>query len=130
MESIALSSPRGVRFARVAFLGASFWGAFTLLPLPFMRAAIEEGRPLTHPEYFYGFIGVCIAFQLIFVLISRDPLRYRPMMPCCMVEKVGFALPALWLVHAGAAPRSLLVFAFADLLLLVLFLWSFLETSP
>lgn len=36
--------------------------------------------PITHPEYFYDSIGVTIAWQVAFLVIARDPVRYRVLM--------------------------------------------------
>ena len=117
------------RFARRVFLAAVIWGAISLLPLPFLKSQIEAGVPIGHPEYFYGFIGVCIAFQLVFFVIARDPVRYRPLMLCAVAEKALFVVPVLALVQAGLAPASLLVFAAADTLLLLLFAWAYVRTA-
>jgi len=115
--------------ARKVFLAACGWGALTLLPLPFLRGAIEVQRPLAHLEYFYGFIGVCLAFQLVFWLVASDPQRYRPLMPCCAFEKAAFSAPVAVLVATGKADASLLLFALADTLLMVLFLHSYFATG-
>jgi|SRR5579872_615904 len=34
---------------------------------------------ITHPEYFYGFLGGALAWQFLFLVLSTDPVRYRPM---------------------------------------------------
>lgn len=123
------SAATGSRFARRVFLAAVAWGAITLLPLPLLRSQIEAAGPISHPEYFYGFIGVCIAFQLVFLVIARDPVRFRPLMLCAVAEKALFVLPVLLLVRAGQAPASLLVFAGGDTLWLLLFAWAYQRTA-
>lgn len=116
--------------ARKVFLAACAWGALTLLPLPFLRGAIEETGRLTHLEYFYGFIGVCLVFQVLFYLVARQPAYYRALMPCCAFEKAAFAGPVAVLVAAGQAAPSLLFFAAGDTLFLVLFLCAYRWTDP
>jgi hypothetical protein len=118
-----------VSFARYVFLAACGWGAVTLLPLPFMRHAVENGVPLTHLEYFYGFVGTAIAFQFVFWRIASAPREFLPMMPACMLEKAAFGLPVLWLVSRGQADPSLLVFGGMDLVFLVLFLVAYLRLT-
>jgi len=58
-----------MKFAKVVFLVAGIYGLIVLLPLYFMEA--QTGRdyppPITHPEYYYGFIGVAVAWQLVFL---------------------------------------------------------------
>jgi hypothetical protein len=112
-------------FARKVFLAACGWGALTMLPLPFLRGAIEAYGPLGHLEYFYGFIGVCLAFQFVFWVVAGDPQRYRPLMLCCVFEKAAFAVPVAVLVSTGKADAALLLFAGVDTLLGALFLFSY-----
>lgn len=116
--------------ARKVFLAACAWGALTLLPLPFLRTTIEQAGSLSHPEYFYGFIGVCVAFQFIFFLVARRPAHYRALMPCCALEKMLFAGPTAVLVAAGQTPPSLLLFAGVDTVFLVLFLCAYNWVQP
>lgn len=115
---------------RKVFLAACAWGALTLLPLPFLRGAIEQAGPLSHPEYFYGFIGVCVVFQILFYLVAQRPLYYRALIPCCALEKAAFAGPAAVLVALGQAAPSLLFFAAGDTLFLVLFLCAYRWLRP
>jgi hypothetical protein len=43
-----------------------------LTPQYFMESRVSADYPpaITHPEYYYGFLGVAIAFQVLFVIIS------------------------------------------------------------
>ena len=68
-------------FARRVFLIAGIYGLLVLLPLYFMEARIGRDQPpaITHPEYFYGFLGVAVSWQVAFLVISRDPVRFRPL---------------------------------------------------
>jgi hypothetical protein len=60
-------------FAKRVFFRAGVYGLIVLVPLYFLEDRL--GRifppPLTHPEDFYGFIGVALAWQLAFLTISR-----------------------------------------------------------
>ncbi|HSD47804.1 MAG TPA: hypothetical protein VLB87_14345, partial [Pyrinomonadaceae bacterium] len=84
-----------MRFARIVFLVAGIYGLIVLLPMYFMeeRTGLDYPPPITHPEYYYGFIGVAVAWQLVFLVISRDPVRYRALMIPSIVEKVSFGIP-------------------------------------
>jgi hypothetical protein len=90
-----------MRFARWVFLLAAIYGVVALLPMYFREAVVARDQPpaMTHPEYYYGFIGVALAWQLAFLLLSRDPLRHRPLMLPATLEKVAFggAMLALYL---------------------------------
>ena len=44
-----------------------------------------------------AFTGLALVFQLIFVMIAIDPVRYRPLIGIAILEKLAFFLPVLWL---------------------------------
>ena len=111
------------RFARIAFAVAGVYGLLVMLPQYWLEERIGRDTPpaITHPEYFYGFVGVVIAWQLAFLLVARDPARYRALMPVAVVEKLGFGLPALVLYAGHRIAGSVLVFGVIDLVLAALF---------
>src|ERR1700751_209126 len=90
-----------MKFARKVFWFAGAWGFLILAPLYFLYDSIGTQIPplLTHPGFYYGFVGVALAWQLIFFVIGSDPLRYRPMMIPAVLEKFvyGFTLVVLYL---------------------------------
>lgn len=120
------------RFARVAFAAAGIYGLLVTVPLYWMEERIGRDTPpaITHPEYFYGFVGVVIAWQLAFLLVARDPARYRALMPVAVVEKLGFGLPALVLYARHRIAGSTLGFGVIDLVLAALFATSYVLTRP
>ena len=119
------------RFARRVYTVAGIYGLLVMLPQYFLEARIgrDTPPPITHTEYFYGFIGVVIAWQLAFLVIGRDPQRYRALMPVTVLEKLAFAVPVLVLWAQGRVAASVLPFAALDLLLGALFLVSYLRTK-
>lgn len=120
-----------MKFAKIVFLVAGIYGLIVLLPLYFMEA--QTGRdyppPITHPEYYYGFIGVGVAWQLAFLVISRDPLRYRPLMIPSIVEKASFGIAIAVLYLQQRVSTFIVGAALADSLLGVLFVVAFLKTA-
>ena len=117
-----------MKFARVVFLVAGIYGLIVLLPQYFLETKL--GRPpITHPEYFYGFIGVAVAWQVLFLIVSRDPLRFRPMMIPAMLEKIGFPIAVAILYLQGRVAPSVLPPAAADLILLGLFIVAYRKTA-
>jgi len=56
----------GVTFARRVFLFAGVIGLLTLVPQYLMEARVGRDfpPPITHPEYFYGFVGVGMVFLI------------------------------------------------------------------
>jgi hypothetical protein len=119
-------------FAKRIFLIAAAYGFVVLLPQYFMEAKVGHDfpPPITHPEYFYGFIGVAIAWQWLFVLIARDPVRYRLAMLPGVLEKVAFGGAAVALYLQGRLATMTLGFGIVDLVFAALFLVAFQRTSP
>ena len=120
-----------MRFARWVFRLAGVYGLIVLLPQFFLEAKIgrDAPPPITHPEFFYGFICVAVAWQVLFLVLSRDPVRYRPMMIPAMLEKIGFPIAVLILYLQGRLDPTIFIPAGADLILLVLFVVSFRKTA-
>jgi len=123
MEHIKPVAGSGDRFARWVFLIAGVYGVLIVLPQYSLEARIARDfpPPITHPEYFYGFIGVALAWQVAFLLISRDVQRYRLMMLPAILEKVTFGLAAVLLYVNGRVAGSLVAGGIVDLVLGVLF---------
>jgi hypothetical protein len=120
-----------VRFAKVVFVTAGVWGLLVLTPLYFMFDVIgaRYPPPMTHPDFYFGFLAVTLAWQVAFLVIGRDPIRFRPMMVPAMLEKFIYvgSLGALYL-QRRLVPGQV-VPALPDLVLGVLFIIAFLKTS-
>ena len=121
-----------MRFAKLVFMIAGIYGIIVLAPQLFLEARTGQDYPppITHPEYFYGFVGVGIAFQVVFLIISTDPLRYRNIMIPSVLEKAFFFIPALILFFQHRIPNPLMFFACIDLTLGILFTMAYLKTAP
>ncbi|MGI4815478.1 MAG: hypothetical protein ACRYG5_09480 [Janthinobacterium lividum] len=115
------------RFPRWIFAIAAIEGFITLLPIGFMEDIIgrQTPPPITHPEYFYGFIGVALMWQVLFVMIARDPRRYRSVMLVAVLEKLAFALPAIVLYSSGRLAQNTMLFGLIDLVFAILFIASY-----
>ncbi|HUW52755.1 MAG TPA: hypothetical protein VMV99_04965 [Rhodanobacter sp.] len=117
-------------FSRRVFFIAALYGLIALLPMYFQESMVAHMQPpaITHAEFYYGFIGVALAWQLGFALLARDPLRYRPMMIPATLEKLSFgtAMLVLYLQHR----LSLLMLAGGcmDLLFAALFVLAWWRT--
>jgi hypothetical protein len=120
-----------MRFARWTFLIAGIYGLLALVPMYFMETQIGIDTPpaITHPEYFYGFIGVAIAFQLVFIIISTDPLKYRPLMLAAIIEKFSFVIAVAILVLSGRTSGQIVIGAGIDLVLGLLFILVWFRAS-
>jgi hypothetical protein len=119
-----------MRFAKIVFWIAGIWGFLVLTPLYFMFGLIgrQDPPPITHPGFFYGFVGLGLAWQVAFLFIAADPVRFRPLMIPSILEKVSYGAAIIVLVWQGRMHKSDLVFAGTDLLLGLLFVIAYLKT--
>lgn len=120
-----------VTFARRVFLFAGTIGLLTLLPQYFLenRIGVDYPPAITHPEHFYGFVGVGAVWQVLFLVIARDPVRLSPVMPIAVLEKLSFGVPVIVLYSQGRVPAILLGFGLFDLFLGLLFVISYRRTA-
>ncbi len=121
-----------MQFGRWVFAIAGIYGLIVLTPQYFMETQIGRDYPpaITHPEFFYGFNGVALAWQVAFLVISRDPARFRPLMLPAVLEKASFGI-AGWILFAQQRIPALIVgFASLDLVLGTLFIAAYFLTAP
>jgi len=119
-----------MRFAKIVFRVAGIYGFIVLLPQYFTED--KTGRdfppPITHPEFYYGFIGLALTWQLVFLLLSTDPVRYRLMMIPSMFEKVVFVVPVVILFYQHRVSPVILSVSLVDLVLGVFFVIAYIKT--
>jgi hypothetical protein len=103
-----------------------------LLPAEFVKQQLgEEIVPgAVHPEHFYGFIGVAAAWQVAFLIIARDPARYRLIMIPGILEKLSFGVAGLALFATGRLTATTTVFGVIDLIWAILFCVAFVKVRP
>ena len=113
-----------MKFAKIVFYIAGIWGLLIITPLYFMFDLIgrQDPPPITHPGFFYGFVGAAFAWQLVFFVIARNPIRYRPLIIPSIVEKFAYAFAVIALFLQHRMHGSDLVFAITDLTLGILFI--------
>jgi hypothetical protein len=119
-----------MRFARWVFCVSGAWGVLVVTPLFFLESRLSADYPpaITHPEYYYGFVGVCLAFQVLFLIIGTDPVRLRPAMVAAMLEKLS-VVPLVVLAIQGRIDRMYFGFAATDGVMLVLFAIAYVRTG-
>ena len=117
-------------FAKRVFLIAGIYGLIVLLPQYVLleRNGRDFPPPITHQEYYYGFIGVAVVWQIVFLVLSKDPVRYRPMMIPAILEKVSFGIPVVALFMLNRVSGAMLGAAAVDLSLGSLFIVAYLGT--
>src|SRR5580765_2407708 len=111
-------------FAKIVFRMAGLWGVVTLAPLYFMldRIGNQYLPAITHPDFYYGFIGVALAWQAAFLVIARDPLRFRPLMIAAILEKFIYVMSVGALYAQARLQTGQLAVAEPDFALGILFI--------
>jgi hypothetical protein len=119
-----------MKFARSVFILAGVWGIAVLTPLFFLVDI--TGRPYPapsdYPHFYYGFLAVAMAWQVAFLVIGSDPVRYRLLMIPAFIEKAGYIVTTTWLYSQGRISAADANTAIPDSLLLVLFVVAFVKT--
>jgi hypothetical protein len=120
-----------MKFAKIVFWIAGVWGVLILTPLYFMFDVIsrQDPPPITHPAFYYGFVGAGLAWQIAFMIIATDPARFRTLMIACVVEKFSYGAALTVLYLQRRLHPSDLTFGAVDLLLGVLFVMAFFKTT-
>lgn len=119
-----------MRFARIVFVGAGIWGIGVLVPFLWLMDVTGRryGAPTEYPHFFYGFLAVAFAWQIAFLFIGSDPVRFRPFMIPGMLEKFGYVATLAVLYGQGRIPVADAQAAIPDGLLGLLFIAAFLKT--
>lgn len=119
-----------MKFAKWVFLLAGIYGILAVAPMYFSEARIARDFPpaITHPEYFYGFAGVTLAWQFAFLVIAGNPSRFRLLMLPAVVEKLSYVIAVLFLYFQQRVTTLILGTAVTDLILGTLFVLAFLRT--
>lgn len=119
-----------MRFAKIVFLLAGLWGLAIVTPLLFLFDYVGRQYPpaFTHPDFYYGFVTVTLAWQAAFLVMARDPLRFRPLMPVAMIEKFGYVAALAVLHWQGRISFPQSSAGIPDFVLGVLFVAAFVKT--
>ena len=108
-----------MRFARWVFRIAGIYGIMVMVPMLFMERQIARG--VAHPVFFYAWISVNLAWQILFLVLATAPSRYRPMMLVCVLQKATAVVAIPWLYVLGRVGGMWLGAAATDLGFAVLF---------
>ena len=118
-----MSKEGAVKFARWVFLLAGIIGLIEITPMFFLENKIgsELPPPITHPEFYHGFVVIVLVWQIAFLIISRDPERYVPLMPAIFLEKLLYPIVIAVLYVQGRASAELFPGPIIDLVMLAAF---------
>jgi hypothetical protein len=114
------------KFAQRTYSFAAIYGLIVLVPQYFLESQLVP--PTTHPEQFYGFVGLALVWQFVFILIARDAVRYCMLMPITVLEKLAFGVPAWILFLQDRVATEVVAVGSIDLLLGLLFAVSYFKT--
>ena len=118
-----------MRFAKWVFLVAGVSGILMVAPMYLEDRFFADFPPaINRPEFFYGFAGVTLAWQFMFLVIGSNPIRYRTAMLPAMLEKASFAI-AIPILYAADRVGGFWLFAAAmDATWPLLFVVAYLRT--
>ena len=119
-----------MKLAKWVFLIAGIYGILVVAPMYFFENQIARDFPpaITHPEYFYGFIGVTLAWQIAFLVIASNPGRFRLMMLPAIFEKFSYVVAIAFLYSQERVAALAMGFAAVDLVFGILFVLAFIRT--
>jgi hypothetical protein len=121
-----------VRLPRIVFTIAGVYGLLALTPMYFTFDAVGWQTPpaITHAEFYYGFVGLAMVWQVVFLMIASDPARFRPMMIASVLEKASWFISVLALYGQHRTGMRMLSAASVDAILGVLFVVRFPQDTP
>ena len=119
-----------MKFAKWVFLIAGIYGILVTLPLYNETGTAQFFPPaINHPEYYYGFASAVLAWQIAFIFISQDPIKYRPLIIPAILEKMVYVISILALALQGRVAGAMIGFAVIDFILGTLFIVAFVLTG-
>lgn len=114
---------------RFVFLLAAVYGMPLLTYWMFITPAMVGHARQQQPEIYYAFGSVGLAWQMVFILIAINPIRYRPLMlVAAILEKGFFAAMLVWLYLRHIAGFHWIPFAALEGFFALAFLTAFFVT--
>jgi hypothetical protein len=119
-----------MKFARNVFIIAGIWGFAIVTPLYFTFELVGRSYPpaITHADLYYGFVGVTLVWQLAFLIIAANPIRFRPLMIAAILEKLVYVATMITLYLRGHIQSGQAAVAAPDFVLALLFVVAFVRT--
>ena len=113
-----------MKIAKWIFLIAGIIGLAATIPLVFA----ENLMGVKQPEFYYGFVFLDICWQILYLVLSSDPVRYRPMMIPAFLAKGSATIALSWLYLIGRVSNQWIAIGAVDGVFAILFLVAFLAT--
>jgi hypothetical protein len=120
-----------MKFARIVYGIAAAYGFVSVVPLYFLLDKIghDAPPPVTHPEFYYGFLGLTLLWQVVFVIIAKEPLHYRSLMPVTVLEKLVYTVPVILLYLNGRVQGNIMRSSLVDPIFGILFVLAYFRTA-
>ena len=113
-----------MKFAKWVFLIAGILGLLSTIPLAFT----EKMMGVRQPEFYYGFVFLDICWQIVYLILSSDAVRYRPIMIVAFLAKGSGTVALTWLYLQGRVSNQWIGIGTVDGVFAALFLVAFLVT--
>lgn len=120
-----------MKLAKWTFRTAGIFGLIVMVPMLFIEKLIVEIMPpaVKHPEFFYGFVLLNICWQILYLIVSKDPIRLRPIMIPSFFAKASGPVALLWLHFQDRISSQWVTTIYMDALFAILFLVSYWVTG-
>jgi hypothetical protein len=112
-----------MKLAKWIFLIAGGFGLLSTVPLLFT----ENPAGVEQPEFYYGFVCLAICWQILYLVLSSDPPRFRPMMIPAFLAKVSGTIALTWLYLLSRVSIQWLAIGTVDGIFAVLFVVAYLS---
>jgi hypothetical protein len=118
---------RHMKFAKWTFRTAGIFGLIVMIPMLFVENLIEQIMPpsVNHPEFFYGFVVLNICWQILYLFLAKDPMRFRPIMIPAFLAKASAPVALIWLYLQGRISSQWITTSIMDGVFAILFLVSY-----
>lgn len=113
-----------MKLAKWIFLISGIFGLLSTVPLAFA----EKIMGVEQPEFYYGFVFLNICWQVLYLFISTDPVRFRPMMIPAFLAKGSGTVALTWLYLIGRVSGQWGAIGAVDGIFAILFVIAFLIT--
>jgi hypothetical protein len=115
-----------MKFARWVFLIAGLLGLLPLVPVIYSILVSGQAilpNPGSMGLFFYAFLLQYVCWQILYFILARDPLRFRPMMILAFFAQLLTPFNTAWWYFYGFT--RWVPIAIVDLVLAILFLVAF-----
>ena len=95
------------KWPAIIFKGAGIYGIIVMILLLVAPTQVLNEPTVIHPEYYFGFVMVGLVWQIAFLVVGSDPVRFRPIMPVCMCEKFFYITLLTFLIMTHRTPERM-----------------------